>query len=117
MSKFQEALTTYQSEMKGKLKMAKIDETLLKEVTRGLGPSIYREDSSKVSCSDKAERDRVKNNFLIKKLGLKDSPELDKAIVDVCQQMGTSNKKKFRAIFYYLLVKKFKKEGIYAKSN
>lgn len=117
MSKFTEALVTYQKDMKDKLKMAKIDESLLKEVTRGLGPTIYRKDSSTVSCSDKAERDRVKKNFLIKKLGLEDSKELDDAIVEVCQKMGASNKTKHRAIFYYLLVKKFKKEHLYAKSN
>lgn len=119
MSKFVEALERYDKEMKEKLKMSEkdIDSALLRAVTKGLGPSIYREDASKVSCSDKAERDRVKNNFLIKKLGMTDSKELDDAIVEVCQKFGSSNRNKFRAIFYYLLVKKFKKEDFYAKKK
>lgn len=119
MSKFQEALDRYQKEMKETLKMKdkEIDAELLRAVTKGLGPSIYREDASKVSCSDKSERDRVKNNFLIKKLGMTDSKELDDAIVEVCQKMGSGNRNKFRGIFYYLLVKKFKKESFYDKKK
>lgn len=115
MSKFQEALVRYEKEMKETLKMKTVDAELLKAVTKGLGPSIYREDASKVSCSDKTERDRVKNNFLIKKLGMKDSEKLDQAIMDVCKEMGSSNKNKFRAIFYYKLVKIFKQESFYLK--
>ncbi|GJM35514.1 MAG: hypothetical protein DHS20C18_45150 [Saprospiraceae bacterium] len=112
MSKFDEALSTYQSEMKAKLGIT-ADADLLKAITKGLGPSIYRADASKVSCSDKDELDRVKTNFLIKKLALKDSPALDAAIKEVCDQLGSSNRNKYRAIFYYLLVKKFKKESVY----
>ena len=112
MSKFDEALERYQGEM-SKLGI-KWDVDLLKKVAKGLGPSIYNEDSSKVSCSDKEELARVKNNFLLKKLGMKDSPELDAAIQDVCQQLGSANRNKFRAMFYYLLVKKLGKESFYA---
>ncbi|MCB0300630.1 MAG: DUF2853 family protein [Calditrichaeota bacterium] len=112
MSKFDEALERYQGEM-SKLGI-KCDVDLLKKVAEGLGPSIYNEDSSKVSCSDKEELARVKNNFLLKKLGMKDSPELDAAIQDVCQQLGSANRNKFRAMFYYLLVKKLGKESFYA---
>ncbi|MCB0265218.1 MAG: DUF2853 family protein [Calditrichia bacterium] len=112
MSKFDEALERYQGEM-SKLGI-KCDVDLLKKVAKGLGPSIYNEDSSKVSCSDKEELARVKNNFLLKKLGMKDSPELDAAIQDVCQQLGSANRNKFRAMFYYLLVKKLGKESFYA---
>ncbi|MCB0287295.1 MAG: DUF2853 family protein [Calditrichaeota bacterium] len=112
MSKFDEALERYQGEM-SKLGI-KCDVDLLKKVAKGLGPSIYNEDSSKVSCSDKEELARVKNNFLLKKLGMKDSPALDAAIQDVCQQLGSANRNKFRAMFYYLLVKKLGKESFYA---
>jgi hypothetical protein len=51
---------------------------------------------------------------LIKKLGLDDSPALDAAIKEVCEQLGSANRNKYRAIFYYLLVKKFGKEAVYA---
>lgn len=111
MSKFVEAVELYKSEM-GKLGI-KYDETLLTAVTKGLGPSIYRADASKVSCSDSSELDTVKKNFLIKKLGLSDSPKLDEAISYACETMGSANRNKYRAIFYYLLVKKLKQESFY----
>jgi len=113
MSKFDEKMDIYVGEFKNTIKM-KIDEDLLKKVTKGLGPSIYKEDASKVSCSDQSELDRVKANFLLKKLGLDDSPKLDAAIKEVCTEMGSSNRKKYRAMFYYLLVIKLKQEAFYA---
>lgn len=113
MSKFDEKLEIYASEFKNTVKM-KFDADLLRKVTKGLGPSIYKEDASKVSCSDQTELDRVKANFLLKKLGLEDSPKLDAAIKEVCAEMGSSNRKKFRAMFYYMLVVKLKQEKFYA---
>jgi hypothetical protein len=44
----------------------------------------------------------------MKKMGLADSPKLDDAIMAVCEKMGKSNRNKYRAIFYYLLVEHFK---------
>jgi hypothetical protein len=111
MSKFAEAIELYKSEM-DKLGI-KYNETLLTAVTKGLGPSIYLADASKVSCSDNAELETVKKNFLLKKLGLQDSPKLDEAIQYACETMGSSNRNKYRAIFYYLLVTKLKQESFY----
>lgn len=111
MSKFDEAVELYTGQVE-KLGLS-IDADLLTKVAKGLGPSIYNKDAQTVSCSDPAELDRVKANFLIKKLGLEDSAELDDAIKAVCQEMGSSNRNKYRAIFYALLVKKFGKEDIY----
>ncbi len=112
MSKFDEAVELYASEMKDKMGITPNDE-LLRKVTKGCGPSIYRADASKVSSSDPEELARVKNNFLIKKLGLSESDNLDGAIEEVIEKMGKSNRNKYRAIFYYLLVQKFGKESIY----
>ena len=70
MSKFEEALENYTKEMKGTLKMKSVDADLLRAVTKACGPSIYNRDASTVSCSDQSELDRVKKNFLIKKLSL-----------------------------------------------
>jgi hypothetical protein len=111
MSKFAEKIDLYKTAMSAYVK--DVNEELFMKVTKGLGPSIYLEDASKVSCSDKAERDRVKDRFLIGKLGLKDSPALDKAVEEVCSEMGSSNKSKYRAVFYYMLVKKLGQEGFY----
>ena len=44
------------------------DEALLTAVAKGLGPSIYNQDSSLVASSDPEELERVRTNFLIGKL-------------------------------------------------
>ena len=92
---------------------ADYDKELLRKVAKGLGPSIYNEDAARVSISDKEETDRVKKNFLIKKLGLEDSEALDEAIAEVGEWFGSSNRNKFRAMFYYKLVLKFDKASVY----
>lgn len=114
MSKFDDLLVKYKAELGGTRDVSGVDEALLTAVTKSLGPSIYNDDSSRVSCSDKTELDRVKNNFLIGKMGLADSPKLDTALQEVCEQMGSANRNKFRAIFYYLLVKKLGLESKFA---
>ncbi len=86
---------------------------LLTKVTIGCGPSIYNADSASVSGSQQSELDTIKNNFLIKKLGLADGPDLDKGIDAVMEKYGRSNRNKFRAVVYYLLTVHFKKESIY----
>ena len=108
MSKFDEAMDKYRSS----LSTMSFDEELLTKVAKGLGPSIYLADASLVSCTDKEERDRVKNNFLIKKLGCADSPKLDEHINKVCEQMSGIHHK-HRAVFYYLLVKQAGLESKY----
>jgi hypothetical protein len=112
MSKFDEAMEVYTSA--ASTLGVSVDAELLTKVAKGLGPSIYNADSSLVSGSDPEELARVKNNFLIGKLGLADSPALDEAIAEVIQTFGSSNRNKHRALFYYLLVKKFGQEGFYA---
>ncbi len=111
MSKFQECLDTYKAEFK-KMDIT-FDDSLLEKVTKGCGPAIYNKDSSTVSGTDPKELETVKNNFLIKKLGLSDKDGLDGAIKETIETLGTSNRNKYRAMFYYLLVKKFNKEDIY----
>jgi hypothetical protein len=111
MSKFDDLMVKYHEEA-AKLSLS-VDADLLTSVAKGLGPSIYNTDSSLVSSSDPEELGRVKANFLIKKLGLADGPELDAAIDEVVQTFGSSNRNKHRVLFYYLLVKKFGKESVY----
>lgn len=111
MSKFDDAVAKYTAESK-KLKLG-LSEDLISAVAKGLGPSIYKQDAETVSGTDFSELETVKRNFLIKKLGLKDSPELDKAIDEVMKKLGTSNRNKYRVHVYALLAKKFNKTSVY----
>jgi hypothetical protein len=112
MSKRDDLIALYTKELKDKAGVT-ANNDLLTKVTIACGPSIYNADASTVGCSSKAELETVKKNFLIKKLGLKDGPELDAGIKEVCTQLGSSNRNKYRAMFYYLLAIKFKKESIF----
>ncbi len=114
MSKRDELIVKYAADLKEKCGVTP-DMDFLTKVTIGCGPSIYNADSSTVAGSDEKELATVKNNFLIKKLGLNDGPELDKGIEAVIEQYGKSNKSKYRAVVYYLLAKHFKKEAVYNK--
>lgn len=91
------------------------DMELLAQVAIGLGPSIYKQDASKVSGSDPKELETVRQNFLIKKLGLPDTGELMEAIQGVIATYGASEKNKQRAVIYYMLVRRFGKQAVYGR--
>ena len=112
MSKRDELITKYAADIKDKFE-ENPDMDLLTKVAVGLGPAIYNLDASKVSGSDQKELDTVKNNFLMKKLGLSDGPELMDAINSVIEKYGKSEKNKHRAVIYYQLAKHFGKESVY----
>jgi len=112
MSKRDDLIQKYAADMKDKMGES-ADMDLLTKVTIGLGPSIYNADSETVSGSDQNELDTVKNNYLIKKLGMSDGPELDSAIADVMEKYGKSNRNKYRAVVYYMLCKHFGKQSVY----
>ncbi|WP_375239549.1 DUF2853 family protein [Aurantibacter sp.] len=112
MSKRDDLITKYAADLKDKCGVTP-DMDFLTKVTIGCGPSIYNKDASTVSGTDEKELATVKNNFLIKKLGLADNTDLDKAIDSVIETYGRSNKNKYRAVVYYLLAKHFKKEAVY----
>lgn len=114
MSKRDDLIVKYAADLKDKCGVA-VDMDFLTKVTIGCGPSIYNKDAATVSGSDPKELATVKNNFLIKKLGLADSADLDKAIDSVIETYGKSNRTKYRAVVYYMLAKHFKKEGVYNK--
>lgn len=90
------------------------DEAVVAGIVRHCGIALRNLDSSLVSCTDKAERDRVRDRFLKKKLELTDSDEvLDKAVEEICQKMKDSRNKS-RVTFYYLLAEKFDKKSLFA---
>ena len=113
MSKRDELIAKYAADLKEKIGVEP-NMDLLTKVTIGCGPSIYNADASTVSGSDPNELDTVKNNFLIKKLGLSENDDLDGAIASVMEAYGQSNRNKYRAVVYYMLTKHFHKEAVYA---
>ncbi|MFS4418084.1 DUF2853 family protein [Maribacter sp. 2307ULW6-5] len=112
MSKRDDLIEKYAEDIKNKFGEAP-DMDLLTKVTIGLGPSIYNLDASKVSGGDEKELETVKNNYLIKKLGMADSPKLMEAIKTVMDKYGSANRNKHRAVVYYMLCKHFKKASVY----
>jgi hypothetical protein len=106
MSKFDEMMVKYQDALKSTGKSA-VNADQLTKVAKGLGPSIYLRDASMVSCSDQKELDRVKANFLTKKLGMTDEAAMDAAIKSVCAEYNSNQK--LRAVFYYMLLQKLGK--------
>lgn len=113
MSKRDDLIAKYAADLETKCGITP-DLALLTKVTIGCGPAIYDADAETVAASDPAELERVKKNYLIKKLGLSDSPALDEAINAVVDIYGKSERNKYRAVVYYLLTKHFGKEAVYA---
>ena len=89
------------------------DEKLVEAIFNSLKLVHENLDAMLVGCTDDSELATVKRNFLMKKLGLDDSPELDAAVKEICGQMKEDRQKQ-RITFYYLLTKKFGKESVYA---
>lgn len=112
MGKRDDLIAQYADDLKNKCGMTP-DMDLLTKVTIGCGPAIYNADSSTVAATQPAELETVKNNFLIKKLGLSDGPELMEAINEVIETYGRSERNKFRVVVYYMLAKHFGKEAVY----
>ncbi|HMB63046.1 MAG TPA: DUF2853 family protein [Eudoraea sp.] len=111
-SRRDDLIAQYAADIQGKFQESP-DMDLLTKVTIGLGPAIYNTDSSKVSGTDDSELQTVKNNFLIKKLGLSEGPQLMEGIQSVINTYGISERNKYRAVVYYMLTKHFNKEAAY----
>jgi hypothetical protein len=112
MGKRDDLIAKYADDLKNKCKMTP-DMALLTKVVVGCGPAIYSADSETVAASQAQELETVKKNFLIKKLGLKDGPQLMDAINSVIETYGKSERNKYRAVIYYMLTKHFGKEKAY----
>ncbi|KIN62856.1 DUF2853 domain containing protein [Sulfitobacter noctilucicola] len=112
MGKRDDWIAKYAEDLENKCGM-KPDMDLLTKVTIGCGPSIYNADAQTVAGSQKDELETVKKNFLMKKLGLPDGPNLMEAIQESIETYGKSERNKYRAVIYYMLTKKFGKESVY----
>lgn len=113
MSKRDDLIAVYAADLREKCKVEP-DMALLTKVAIGLGPAIYNNDSSTVAGSEASELETIRKNFLMKKLGLADGPELMSGIDAAIETYGRSNRSKHRAVIYYLLAKHFGRESVYA---
>jgi len=112
MGKRDDLIVKYADDLKNKCGMTP-DMDLLTKVTIGCGPAIYNADASTVAAGQDHELETVKDNFLIKKLGLADGPQLMDAINAAMDTYGRSERNKYRAVVYYMLTKHFGKETVY----
>ena len=112
MGKRDELIAKYADDLKNKCGWD-VDMDTLTKVTIGCGPAIYNKDASTVAASQESELETIKNNFLIKKLGLPDTPDLMVQLNQIIDTYGRSNPHKYRAVVYYMLVKRFMKESVY----
>ena len=111
--------------LKEKIGHKEVDIELLSVVINHLAGEDQSADAAKVACSNKAELEHIRDQFLISHIGLTlEAEQLDEAIKAICKDMGSSNRNKRRDIFYYLLIKHLdvrkefmKATGVDSKSN
>ena len=97
--------------------VADADENVVKAIIRYCGIALQNRDSSLVAFSDSKETDRVRENYLKKKLGLTNSDaELDGAIAAVGDRMK-EDRTKNRVTVYYLLAEHFGLLSIFGGSS
>lgn len=113
MSKLDEKVGQYIDDIKSKVGEDNPDVDLLRKITESVGPSIYNADAETVAASSKSEVETVKNNFVMKKLGITDETKADEAVSEVLEKYGKSNRNKYRVVIYYLLTKHFGKESMF----
>jgi hypothetical protein len=86
-----------------------VNEAALTAMAKTYALVMSKADTKLVACSDQTELDRVRENFLKKKLGLT-TGDLDGAIKAICEKMKATRSKS-RLTFYYLLAEHFGKLG------
>ena len=89
------------------------DDAAIKGIVRHCGIALQSKDGSLVAFADKAERERVRDSFLKKKLGLSESDtELDQVLTGIGERMK-AQRDKSRVAAYYLLAEKFGKLAVF----
>lgn len=92
------------------LKVAKVpvNKDLLEQVVKMVGPANYQLDAMFVATSDKKELETVCKKFVMKKLNVDDEVKAMKAVDAATAKLKDAGiRKKYRAVFYYMLAKKF----------
>lgn len=104
-----ESYMTYINDVQGY--DADADVTIIRKIVNHCGIALRSRDGKFVACSDEAERQTVRDNWLIKKLGVSgETAELDAKVMAVCETMQ-KDRMKNRVTFYYLMAKN---EGLLA---
>ncbi|CAN7572357.1 DUF2853 family protein [Phenylobacterium sp. LjRoot219] len=89
------------------------DQGVIDAIVRYCGIALQKRDSSLVSFTEKVEVDRVRENYLKKKLGLTaPDSELDAGIAAVGERMKADHTKN-RVTVYYLLAERFRKLSVF----
>lgn len=88
---------------------------LFSSIIKSLGPSVFHKES--VDIFSKDELERIKSNFLIKKLKLSEDESLEEKFKLITHDFIKSDQRKDRVFFYYFIVKHFQKEEIFMKLN
>lgn len=89
------------------------DEGVIAAIVRHCGIALQNRDSSLVSFADQTEVDRVRENYLKKKLGLSaPDSELNASIAAVGERMK-ADRTKNRVTVYYLLAEHFRKLSVF----
>jgi len=114
MGKRDDLIEKYATDLKEKCKMT-ADMDLLRQVTIACGPSIYNRDAATVSGGSSTELETVRDNFVMKKLGVSDAGKAMEGVNAAIETYGKSNRTKYRAVLYYLLTKHFGKEAVFKK--
>ena len=89
-----------------------VNDALLEKVVKRLGIANQSKDASLVSATDPSELDRVRTNFVEKKLGLPSDDSNSEAVKEVVGKLAEFNQKQ-RGAVYYLLTDKFGKQDVY----
>lgn len=108
-SKRDQLIAKYAEDLRKKVGLEP-DMDLLTKVTIACGPTIYQRDLATIAATQSHELERMKSNFLVGKLGLPDSPKLMDWINSVIDDYGRSERNKYRAVIYYLLVHRLSRD-------
>jgi len=83
---------------------------LLDRVIKACGPAAFSVEGASIDPENGAERESIRSHFLIRKLGLRDSPDLADAVNAAFEAYPGKDEPRYRPVIYYLLVKYFGRE-------
>lgn len=88
-----------------------LEPELLDRVIKACGPAAFTAEGATIDPEDGVERESIRGHFLVRKLGLKDGPELAEAVDAAFEAYPAMGEPHYRPVIYYLLVKYFGREA------